>query len=214
MTFRGILHGIGYALAGALLIAVALFLWLGMGMSAVWNAVYADRAKARRWHLTPGLEEVLPGSPAWTEREQRVAALLGMIEALPAERFDTFDPSGVIGWTPLYRAAANAPPTVRAAVETARGSASLAVVGRAKRDRPEAGAEDYTLHNAWFLYEPHWEAAERAVAAGAIAILLEGHLDKLAQAEWAAGVARLSTGPAGPGSPKAVRPASSGVIST
>jgi hypothetical protein len=195
MTIRGLLHGIGYALAGALFVAVALAIWLGMAVSAVWNAVYADRAKARRWRRTPGLGEALPGLPAWTERERQVAALLTAIATLPVERFDTFDPSGVVGWRPLNEAAADAPRTVRAVVETVRGSASRAVVRRAGRDRPEGG-EDYILHNAWLPHEPHWEAAERAVVAGTIAILLEGHLDEATRLDWTGGVTRLSDGTA------------------
>ncbi len=171
--------------------AVALAIWLGLAVSAVWRAVYADGAKARRWRRTPGLGDALPGLPAWTERERQVAALLTAIETLPVEHFDTYDPSGVVGWRPLYEAAADAPRTVRAAVEEVRGRASLAVIKRAERDRPSAGGEDYTLHNAWLLFEPHWEATERAVVAGAIAILLEGHLDDATRLEWSRGVARL-----------------------
>jgi hypothetical protein len=208
MTIGAILRGVGYTLAFALLLAGGLVIWLGMAISAVRNLVYADRVRARRWRLTPGLGDVRPGSPAWTEREQRVTDLLAAIAAVPVERFDTFDPSGVVGRTfvgarledPLLDAAANAPRPMRAALETARWSARHAVEARARRDRPEAFAVDYMYTGAWSLWDPHWVAAERAIEAGATAILLEGQLDEASHAHWAAGVARLLDATSGPGS--------------
>lgn len=183
-----------FGLAVAVFLAFMLLMFIGLAVAAVLNALtgpFVEQVRTNRWKASTGPSDALPGSAPWVHREQRVADLIDAIEHLPVERFDAFDPSGVVGWRPLYHAADGAPREVRTAVDAVRGRASRTVVERAEKDRPEAGGEDYTLHGAWFLYEPHWEASERAAAAGAVAILLEGHLDETTQADWSAGVARL-----------------------
>jgi hypothetical protein len=181
------------ALLNAVTVVLAILIWSVWGLTAIWDALvgsFVERGRIRRWRQSPS-GDVLPGTLGWTEREQRVADMIAQIEGLPVERFDAFDPSGVVDRTPLYDVARDVPRDVRKALEEFRARASGTVRERARRCRPEAGAEDYALHNAWFLHEPHWAATEQAAAAGATAILLEGYLDEATRMEWAAAVGRL-----------------------
>jgi hypothetical protein len=152
-----------------------------------------DFERTRRWRRTPGLRDVLPGTPAWAERERRVVAFATAVETLPIERFDSFEPEGVAEWSVIWHATDGSPRAVQEAVRSASGRIGGLVRGRAERERPAAGYDDYAIHpgGVWVLGDPHWEAAERAAEAAAVAMLLDGFLQVRQAAGWVEGGARL-----------------------
>lgn len=84
----------------------------GIAVAAAVGALLAlliNFVRTRRWHRTPALADLSPGKPRWADRERQVAGLVSAIQALPIERFDTFEPEGVPGWTEIVHASDGAP---------------------------------------------------------------------------------------------------------
>jgi hypothetical protein len=190
-------YGVADALAATVILVVAVVVFvLAAFIHAVSAAILVpimEFTRVSRWRRTPGLREVLPGTPAWAEREGRVDAFATAIATLPIDRFDRFEPKGVAKWTAIMHATHGSPRAVDHAVRSASDRITSIIRHRAARERPGAGYDDYTLHRggAWVLGDPHWEAAERAAGAATVAILLDGFLERGDAAAWAESGARL-----------------------
>ena len=144
-----------FGLAVAVFLAFMLLMFIGLAVAAVLNALtgpFVEQVRTNRWKASTGPSDALPGSAPWVHREQRVADLIDAIEHLPVERFDAFDPSGVVGWRPLYHAADGAPREVRTAVDAVRGGPAEPLSNEPRRtDRKrEVRTTRFTALGSWY----------------------------------------------------------------